>query len=97
MERKYKSKFVESWQEYQVIRMYKKGFTIKDVAAATYLSRNLVTRILDAHGIRKIYNPSESKRLRGELPKGTIIQQCAEGASERHKRINELFRPTMTA
>lgn len=97
MERKYKSKFVESWQEYQVVRMYKKDRLIKDISTSTHLSRNLVTRILGAHGIRKPYAPAEAKKVKPLEAKGTIIQQCVADMSEQHKRLNELFKPTMTA
>ena len=97
MKRKYISNHVESWQEHQVVMMYKKDRLIKDIAVATRLSRNLVTRILDAHGIRKPYRPSEAKKSRQPQAEGTIIQQCVAGINERHKRLNELFKPTMTA
>jgi hypothetical protein len=97
MKRKYPSKYVADWQEIRVVAMYKKGQLIKNIAAATYLSRNLTKKILDAYGIRKPYAPAEGKKRLALIEKGTIIQQCVAGMNERHKRITDLFKPTMAA
>lgn len=94
---KFKSRHFSNAQECQVVRMYEAERTIKDISIATGIGRCTVTKILDAHEVRRPYKPAEAKKKKEEPQKGTIIQQCVAGASERHKRLNELFKPTMTA
>lgn len=98
MKRKYISKSVDYQKELQIVLMYGKDHFIKDISAAVNLNRGTVTKVLDAHGIRKPYRPAEAKKGidRGE-GSGTIIQQCVAGMSEQHKKITSLFKPTMTA
>lgn len=95
--RKYPSKHVSFHQENQVVLMYKKDQTIRDISIAVGINRCTVTKILDAYGIRKPYKPAEAKKRIASIEKGTIIQQCVAGMNERHKRITNLFKPTMTA
>lgn len=97
MKRKYPSKHVSFHQENQVVLMYKKDQTIKNISIAVGINRCTVTKILDAYGIRKPYAPAEGKKRLALIEKGTIIQQCVAGMNERHKRITDLFKPTMAA
>lgn len=97
MERKYKSRSVDYQTELQIVLMYQKDHLIKDIAIAVDLNRGTVTKVLDAHGIRKTYRPAEAKKEKQEVVRGTIIQQCVEGASESHKRITALFKPSSFA
>lgn len=97
MERKYKTKAVTYDKEFRIVSMYKKDQMLTDIARAVGLNRITVRKVLDAHGIRKPYKPAEAKKARRETNRGTIIQQCVAGVSDRHKRITDLFKPTMTA
>lgn len=95
MERKYKTKAVTYDIEFRIVSMYKKDQALTDIARAVGLNRITVRKVLDAHGIRKPYKPAEAKKVRRETNKGTIIEQCVAGMSDRRKRITSLFKPTM--
>lgn len=98
MERKYISRRVSYDQECRVVSMYKNERAIKDISRSVGIGRKTVQKILDAHEIRRSYKPAEAKKVvHRDDTTGTIIQQCVAGINERHKRLTELFKPTMTA
>lgn len=97
MKSKYKGRKVTYDQECRIVRMYQAGRLIKDIAEVVRLNRQTVTNVLEAHGVKRVYAPAEGKKKAQEIAKGTIIQQCVAGINERHKRLTELFKPTMTA
>lgn len=95
--RKYNSSRVSYDQESRIVTMYNKGRLIVDIAGVVKLNRLTVVRVLDAHGIRKTYAPAEAKKIKKPEPQGTIIQQCVASANERHKLLNQLFKPSKLA
>lgn len=95
--RKHKGRKVTHDQESRIVIMYTKGRLIREISDAVNLDKATVTKVLDAHGIRKPYAPAEAKKVKKPEPQGTIIQQCVASANERHKLLNQLFKPSKLA